>query len=273
MSAVSAVSNGAKVFMAKKGTLTLKRPSFGTKKSAPAPAKKAGGPQKRGSAAERQLWLPNTVAPEWLDGSMVGDRGFDPLGLGKPVEYVQFELDALDQNAATNPSGNAIGKLIPDSTTVSEDSLQPYNEVFDIQRFRECELIHGRWCMLATLGAIVAELNTGVTWVDAGKVELEGAQYLGLPIPFDLKTLVLIEVLLMGYIEVARNSTLDTESRCYPGGNFDPLKLAEDPDRALQLKTAEIKHARLAMVAFFGFAVQAGFTDSTSPLENLSFLN
>jgi len=37
--------------------------------------------------------------------------------------------------------------------------------VFDIQRFRECELIHGRWCMLATLGALVAELTTGVSWV------------------------------------------------------------------------------------------------------------
>ena len=34
-----------------------------------------------------------------------------------------------------------------------------------MQRFRECELIHGRWCMMATLGAIVAELNTGVSWV------------------------------------------------------------------------------------------------------------
>ena len=50
-------------------------------------------------------------------------------------------------------------------TTLHVWHLQPYNEVFDIQRFRECELIHGRWCMLATLGAFVAELNTGVSWV------------------------------------------------------------------------------------------------------------
>jgi len=276
---ISAVANGAKVtMMAKKGTLTLKKPSlpsFGkkpaAKKAAPAP-KKVASPN-RGSAAERQLWLPNTAPPAWLDGSMIGDRGFDPLGLAKPAEYLQFELDALDQNAATNPSGNVLGKLIPDSTTVSEDSLQPYNEVFDVQRFRECELIHGRWCMLATLGAIVAELNTGVSWVDAGKVELEGAQYLGFALPFDLRTLCIIEALLMGYIEVQRNTTKDTEARCYPGGAFDPLGLADDPERAVQLKTAEIKHSRLAMVAFFGFAVQAGFTDSTSPLDNLNFLN
>jgi light-harvesting complex II chlorophyll a/b binding protein 4 len=296
MSSVAAISNGAKVYMAKKGTLTLKKPSLpnpfkkaapapkatpapkaaprtAIKKSKPAPVTRSAPAPGRGSAAERKLWLPNTQAPEWLDGSMIGDRGFDPLGLGKPVEYLQFELDALDQNTDNNPAGGILGTLTPDPTTVSEDTLQPYNEVFDIQRFRECEIIHGRWCMLATLGAIVAELNTGVSWVDAGKVELEGAQYLGLNIPFDLSTLVLIEVVLMGYIEVARNSTLDPEARCYPGGVFDPLNLAAEPERAVQLKTAEIKHCRLAMIAFLGFAVQAGFTDSTSPLENLSFLN
>merc|ERR1711966_96386 len=158
MACIASVTNGAKVFMAKKGTLTLKKPA----KAAPAKVSRSAG--NRGSAgaggADRPLWLPNTEAPAWLDGSMIGDRGFDPLGLGNPVEYVQFDLDALDQNGYENKQGGAIGKFIPDKTTVSEDSLQPYNEVFDIQRFRECELIHGRWCMLATLGAIVAELNT-----------------------------------------------------------------------------------------------------------------
>ena len=42
---------------------------------------------------------------------MVGDRGFDPFGLSKPTEYLQFDLDALNQSAAKNPSGNVIGKL------------------------------------------------------------------------------------------------------------------------------------------------------------------
>ena len=35
----------------------------------------------------------------------------DPFGLGKPAEYLQFGLDALDGSAERNPSGNVIGKL------------------------------------------------------------------------------------------------------------------------------------------------------------------
>ena len=34
------------------------------------------------------LWLPNTTRPEWLDGSLPGDRGFDPLGLAKPGQFI-----------------------------------------------------------------------------------------------------------------------------------------------------------------------------------------
>lgn len=210
-------------------------------------------------AAGDALWLPNTERPEWLDGSLPGDRGFDPLGLSKPVEYLQVDvslisgggwrsggrrrggrrrrvgpgraarsrvgwraarhpacaagavwrghvlgactlrqhigrlaclpaeascgarsaraasassppcahslprsihpsfpqncshcfalpqLDSLDQNLAVNKPGNTIGKFAPVTDVVSEDRLQPYSEVFGLQRFRECELIHGRW--------------------------------------------------------------------------------------------------------------------------------
>ena len=39
--------------------------------------------------AEEGLWLPNTERPAWLDGSLPGDRGFDPLGLSRPTEYLQ----------------------------------------------------------------------------------------------------------------------------------------------------------------------------------------
>lgn len=99
----------------------------------------------------------------------MGDYGFDPFGLGKPAEYLQYDYDGLDQNLAKNLAGDIIGTRT-ESADVKATSLQPYSEVFGLQRFRECELIHGRWAMLATLGALTVEWLTGVTWQDAGKV-------------------------------------------------------------------------------------------------------
>jgi len=113
--------------------------------------------------------------------------------------------------------------------------------------------------MLACLGAIVAEATTGVSWAEAGKVELDGATYAGFSLPFSITQLVWIEAILVGGAEIYRNTELDPEKRLYPGGFFDPLGLASDndPDKVFRLKTAEIKHGRLAMVSFLGYGVQA----------------
>jgi light-harvesting complex II chlorophyll a/b binding protein 4 len=249
------------------GTKQIKRAAPSLKKAA-APAQRAakkvpvaptrGTRRSGGKFQSDELWLPNTTRPDWLDGSLPGDRGFDPLGLGKPTEYLQVDLDRLDQNAAVNKAGQILGKYAQKAKGVSRDPLQPYDEVFGLERFRETELIHGRWAMLAALGVIVAEASTGVSWADAGKVELDGAQYLGFRLPFSITQLVWIEALLVGGAEIYRNTELDLEKRIYPGGYFDPLGLAStDEERTFRLKTAEIKHGRLAMVAFLGFGVQA----------------
>ncbi|KAM1406773.1 hypothetical protein ACFXTH_001409 [Malus domestica] len=233
--------------------------SFGTKKSPqPAPPKQK---QKKFDDGERLVWFPGAEPPEWLDGSLPGDRGFDPFGLGKPAEYLQYDYDGLDQNLAKNVAGDIIGTRI-ETVEVNPTPFQPYTEVFGLQRFRECELIHGRWAMLGALGALAVEGLTGVAWQDAGKVELiEGSSYLGLPLPFSITTLIWIEVLVIGYIEFQRNAELDPEKRLYPGGKFfDPLGLASDPDEFERLQLAEIKHARLAMVVFLIFGIQAAVT-------------
>ena len=49
--------------------------------------------------------------------------GFDPLGLGKPTEYLQFDLDALDQNAAQNKAGKLLGTIKVKDNTPTEDTL------------------------------------------------------------------------------------------------------------------------------------------------------
>jgi len=228
--------------------------------------KVASKPVLKGGVGYRQyegdaLWLPNTTRPAWLDGSLPGDRGFDPLGLAKPVEYLQFDLDQLDQNQAQNKAGNVIGSFKPKADQVSSQSLQPYSEVFGLERFRECELIHGRWAMVATLGIIVAESATGVSWIDAGKVELDGARYLNFDLPISISQICWFEAIAVGGAELYRNGELDPEKRIYPGGAFDPLGLATvgkaDENQIRRLREAEIKHGRLAMVAFFGFGVQA----------------
>lgn len=49
---------------------------------------------------ERPIWFPGSTPPEWLDGSLPGDFGFDPLGLGKHDHrfIVMISVDDLFQN-------------------------------------------------------------------------------------------------------------------------------------------------------------------------------
>lgn len=255
--AKKANKSASKASLKKPGTQQIKKAQAPIRKNFPAPRGTRSTEKYGKKQQEDQLWLPNTPRPDWLDGSMPGDRGFDPLGLAKPQEYLQFGGDQLDQNKAVNKAGQLAGKF-QGQVKATNDSLAPYDDVFGLDRFRETELIHGRWAMLAALGVLVGEASTGVSWVDAGKVELDGAQYLGFHIPLSITALVWIEAILVGGAEVYRNGERDPEKRVYPGGAFDPLGLASaDDDKAFRLKTAEIKHGRLAMIAFLGFGVQA----------------
>jgi hypothetical protein len=67
--------------------------------------------------------------------------------------------------------------------------------------------------MLGLVGVIFAEQSTGISWVDAGKVLNEQPSYLGFDINVPLKTLVLIEVLAMGFAEVKRSGGASPKPR------------------------------------------------------------
>lgn len=223
--AFPSVSNGCRVV------------AMATKKVAAKPSKSSRG---------KLSWIPavkgggNLTDPEWLDGSLPGDYGFDPLGLGRDPAALKW--------------------------------------------YREAEIIHGRWAMAAVVGIFVGQAWSGVPWFEAGADPSAIA-------PFSFGSLLGTQLLLMGWVEGKRwadylnpNSQLvdwatpwsrtaenfgnSTGLQGYPGGKFfDPLGLAgevkngkytTDYDKLSRLQLAEIKHARLAMVAMLIFYFEAG---------------
>ena len=49
-------------------------------------------------AAARPVWLPNVTPPAYLDGTLPGDFGFDPLGLGADPQRLKWYAEAEKTN-------------------------------------------------------------------------------------------------------------------------------------------------------------------------------
>ncbi|CAK9864504.1 unnamed protein product [Sphagnum jensenii] len=193
---------------------------------------------------DRRIYLPEGLLnksdiPAYLTGEVPGDYGFDPFGLSK------------------KPS--------------------------DFDQYQAYELIHGRWAMLGAAGFVLPEAfnrsgaicGPEAVWFKTGALLLDGntLSYFGANIPVNLAAAVIAEVLLVGGAEYYRStnksplgSDLDT---LHPGGAFDPLGLAKDPDQFALLKVKEIKNGRLAMFSMLGFFIQA-YVTGQGPVENLA---
>ncbi|CAL1374050.1 unnamed protein product [Linum trigynum] len=144
----------------------------------------------------------------------------------------------------------------------------------NLERFKESELIHCRWAMLAVPGILVPEALGLGNWVQAqswAAVPGGQASYLGQPVPWGtLPTILVIEFLSIAFVEHQRSMEKDPEKKKYPGGAFDPLGFSKDPKKFEEYKLKEIKNGRLALLAFVGFCVQQSAYPGTGPLENLA---
>merc|ERR1712224_65297 len=116
-------------------------------------------------------WLPGSLAPAHLDGTLPGDFGFDPLGLGKDPQAMKW--------------------------------------------YRQAELQHARWAMLATFGILVQSIfKPEVNFMEAGGKVAENSYA-------SFGTLLVIQIILMGFAEGRRWQDIRKPGEtANPEGNF-----------------------------------------------------
>ncbi|CAH1444648.1 unnamed protein product [Lactuca virosa] len=208
-------------------------------------------PVKQG--AGRQLWFASKQSLSYLDGSLPGDFGFDPLGLSDPEGTGGF----------IEPKWLAYG-----------------------------EVINGRFAMLGAAGAIAPEIfgklglippETALPWFQTGVIPPAGTYSYWA----DPWTLFFMEMALMGFAEhrrfqdwynpgsMGKQYFLGLEKGfsgsgdpAYPGGPFfNPLGFGKDEKSMKELKLKEIKNGRLAMLAILGYFIQ-GLVTGVGPFQN-----
>jgi light-harvesting complex I chlorophyll a/b binding protein 3 len=204
--------------------------------------------------ADRALVFASRQSLSYLDGSLAGDYGFDPLGLMDPEGAGGF--------------------------------IDPNWLVY-------AEIINGRFAMLGAAGAIAPEIlgraglipqETALPWFQTGVIPPMGTYGYWA----DPYTLFVLEIALMGFAEHRRAQDYykpgsmgkqyflgfekflgGSGDPAYPGGPvFNFLGFGKNEKELKDLKIKEVKNGRLAMLAILGYFIQAIFT-GVGPFQNL----
>ncbi|XP_030950286.1 photosystem I chlorophyll a/b-binding protein 5, chloroplastic [Quercus lobata] len=188
----------------------------------------------------RPTWLPGLDPPPYLDGSLPGDFGFDPLGLGEDPESLKWYVQAELVHARFAMLGVA-GILLTDLLRVTGISNIPVWYEAGAVKFKFANTETLFIVQLILMGFV--ETKRYMDFVSPGS-QAEGP-FFGIEAAF--------EGLEPGY----------------PGGPLlNPLGLAKDITKSRDWKLKEIKNGRLAMVAMLGIFVQASVTH-VGPIDNL----
>jgi len=190
----------------------------------------------RAEAPGAPSWLPGEKNPAYLDGSLPGDFGWDPLGLGEDPEALAWYAQAELVHARFAMLG-AAGILVPEAAT----------------------------------NAGISWPGAGVSWVEAGKFEYftdfktlivvqlflmgwaETRRYLDFKTPGSQNQ----------DPAFTSNKLPDGNVPGYPGGIFDPFGWSGGKQDLAELKLKEIKNGRLAMFSMLGIYGQQAVTGLT----------
>ncbi|BAT80378.1 chlorophyll a-b binding protein 7, chloroplastic [Vigna umbellata] len=188
---------------------------------------------------DRPLWFPGSTPPPWLDGSLPGDFGFDPLGLGSDPESLRWNVQAELVHCRWAMLG-AAGIFIPEFLTkIGVLNTPSWYTAGELEYFTD------------TTTLFIVELFF-IGWA-------EGRRWADIIKPGCVNT-----------DPIFPNNKLTGTDVGYPGGLwFDPLGWGSgSPEKIKELRTKEIKNGRLAMLAVMGAWFQHIYT-GTGPIDNL----
>jgi len=183
------------------------------------------------SNAKAGNWYPGVKSPSYLDGSLPGDYGFDPLELGTEPDQLKWFAQAELLHARFAMLG-CLGILAPEAAS--------------------------------DLG--VQWPGAGVNWVDAATYTYDADS----KVYFVIQLFLMHWVEIRRYQDMQKEGSVNQDpifkayklpegnKSGYPGGIFDPFGwTTRDNGRKLEeLKLKEIKNGRLAMFSFVGFWLQ-----------------